>query len=359
MTMIKPLFLLFSAMLIACLPAIGQTTGTYDENIQRSVKKLQQFPGRTKDIGILKENYNLANAADQERIRELQATGQPDIWLELYKINVKMDKRQELVNGLPDKTRHRLGLEYHDYTKSIKEARNRAGAYLYARAQRLLGTDKPDDARQAYDELFQLARLNDSYKEMDKLIRKAILTGATAIEFELHNKTGRKLSSAMDEQLTQIVWAYKKARYGQTKEEKPGGKYHFSLRVNLDEFNVGPDQIREVEYQEERDVYEGNEVVDTIRCFIKEYRQLKKASLSGSIEFYDHYAGQVINSIPLNVESVFTNAYAFLQGDAEAASSVTRELLASKKAAYPSEEQMILDAADEFAKKAIEVLLGQ
>jgi hypothetical protein len=359
MIRIKHLFWLFLALLFVHLPGFGQSTETYDENIQRSAKKLRQYPGSAKEVEILKENYNMANAVDQERINEIRATGQPDIWLEMYRIYMKMDKRQELVKGLPERTKQRMAVEYQDYSRSIRESKNKASAYIYAHAEQLLQTDKPEAARQAYNELFQLARLNDHYKEMDRLIRMAILRGATGIEFELYNKTGRKLSSSMDVQLTEIVWAYKKVRYGQTREEKPGGRYHFSLRVILDELKVGPDQIRELEYQEERDVYRGEEVVDTIRCFVKEYRQLKKASLGGSIEFYDHYAGQVINRIPLRVESVFTNAYAFLQGDAEAAGEETRALLASRKVAYPSEEQMILDAADEFVKKTIQVILDQ
>jgi len=59
------------------------------------------------------------------------------------------------------------------------------------------------------------------------------------------------------------------------------------------------------------------------------------------------------------VETVFSNAYATLQGDPNAAGETTRQLLISKKAAYPSDEQMILTATEEFAKKAREIILAE
>ena len=52
-------------------------------------------------------------------------------------------------------------------------------------------SEKPEDARQAYVELMKVAGLNGSYKSLDKLIRKAILKGATNVEFEMHNRTAQ------------------------------------------------------------------------------------------------------------------------------------------------------------------------
>jgi hypothetical protein len=67
----------------------------------------------------------------------------------------------------------------------------------------------------------------------------------------------------------------------------------------------------------------------------------------------------VVNRVPVRVESVFSNAYASLQGDPGAAGETTRELLKARKAAYPSDEQMILDAAEEFTRKAREIILAE
>jgi hypothetical protein len=212
----------------------------------------------------------------------------------------------------------------------------------------------------AYDELYQLARIEPAYPDLDKMIRKAILIGAEDIKTELQNRTGYVVDNSLVDRLSMIVGEYKKARSGRVENAtKDDGAFSFTLKVVLDNLDIGADQIREMEYTEERDIYENGRIADTIRCSVKEYRQLKKARMTGAIEFYDHQSGRVVNRVPVSVETIFSNAYAYLQGDPRAAGEATQALLSAKKAAYPTSEQMILDAAEEFARKASEVILAE
>lgn len=359
MIKIKSLILTGLSVLIIGLAGFSQSTQTYDENIKKVADRLLQYPGRTKDLPFLKENYDMAMKTDQESIRKLLATGQPDIWNEIYHLYLKMESRQKLVQRLPSPTLKLSGIEFVTLNTSLLEAKHRASAYHYARAEKLLGTGKPSSAREAYQDLLIVAGIGSDYKELDKQIRRAVLTGTTKMEFDLYNRTGKTVSNAMIDHLTRVIWEYKKARAGQNIQEEPASDLYFTIRVVLTDFQVGPDQVRELEYYEERDLYSGDQVVDTIRCKIQEFRQLKKAQLSGALEYYDHRAGQVINTVPIKVETIFTNAYATLQGDPQAAGDATRLLLAAKKAAYPTHEQMILDVTEEFAKKASEVILAE
>ena len=123
----------------------------------------------------------------------------------------------------------------------------------------------------------------------------------------MHNRTGKVISNSMLDQLSVIIWDLKKARYGQAKPDTVDNSWPFTFRVILDEMEIGPDQVKDLQYQEERDIYQGETVVDTIRCLISETRQLKKALLSGSLEYYDPRLRQVINSVPIKVETVFSN----------------------------------------------------
>ena len=359
MIKIKCILLFIMILIIAGLPAFGQATKQYDEDIDRIVGKIKQYPGRTKDFDALKENYYQANKIDLDRIMELKLTGQPDIWYGIHQVYLKLDNRQKTIMKLPPKTVLQLGIEQIDYKTDIDESKYKAMAFLYAHGEKLLESDDPEDARKAYIDLVKVVELNSSYKSLDKLIRKAILKGATNMEFEMHNRTHKVISSSMVDQLSIIVWEFKKARYGQAKPAQEDNSFAFSLRVILDKLNIGPDQVKDLQYQEERDIYQDGIVVDTISCLIQESRQLKKAQLTGSLEYYDKQTGQVINRIPIKVESVFSNAYASLQGDPAAAGESTKELLNSKKAAYPSDEQMILDATEEFTKKATEIILAE
>jgi len=359
MIKIKYLLLIVMGTCMTGLQGFGQTTTTYDENINRIVQKIHQYPHRTKDLDELKENFLLANQVDKDGIQALLTTGQPDIWYGVYQSYSKVDKRQQLILTIPEKSFLLLGIEKADYQKELIESKYKATAYYYAHAVKLLQEAKPEPARQAYDELLKVAGMNGSYRDIDKLIRKAILGGATNVVSEMHNRTGKVISTSMINQLSIIIWEFKKARYGQVKPAGTDDSWSFTLRVILDDIEIGPDQVKDLEYQEERDLYQGETVIDTIKCLISESRQLKKAHLSGSLEYFDPRIGQVINTVPIKVETIFSNAYATLQGDPTAAGDDTRKLLDSKKVAYPTDEQMILTATEEFVKKAKEIILAE
>lgn len=359
MNKIKYLFLLLLVSGIGGFPVFGQSTRQYDEDISHYVTKIKQYPGNTKNLAKLKEAYDQANPIDKEHIKTLMITGQPDIWYEIYQVYLKLDNRQKMVMTLPEKAVQQTGIEFIDYQPLLKESKYKAQAYFYAHGEKLLQSEKPEDARLAYMEFMKMAALNNSYQDLDRMIRKSILKGATNMEFEMYNRTGKVVSSSMMDQLTIIIWEFKKARYGQVQPAQADNSFAFILRVILDDLQIGADQVKELEYQEERDIIQDDRVVDTISCLIRETRQLKKAQLTGSLEYVDKQTGQVVNHISIKVESVFSNAYATLQGDPKAAGDETRELLKAKKAAYPSNEQMILDATEEFTKKAREIILAE
>jgi hypothetical protein len=180
------------------------------------------------------------------------------------------------------------------------------------------------------------------------------------VEFELYNRSGKKLTSDIVGRLNQLVVDYKTLKFQQVAGEETEVPFKFTVRVVIDEVTVSPDQIKGLTYGEERDVYDSQgQVTDTISRQVNEYRQLKKATMTGRIDFYDNQVGRVVNVVPIKVESVFTNAFGTLKGNPDAAGETTRLLLSSSQAEYPPAEQMILDAADEFVKRSAEVILAE
>jgi hypothetical protein len=359
MSIIKYLSLVTFLAFVILHPVSGQDTAKYDDEIDKILQKIRQYPDRTKDLGKLKENFEAANKIDHDYIHSLLGTGQPDIWLGIYKGYLKLDGRQLKILAIPENSVQLSGIKTADYNRNLMESRYKATAYYFAHGENLLQSDNQEDVRIAYLDFIQVASLDGSYKDLDKMLRKAILKGSSNVEFELDNRTGKKISSSMAEQLSVIIWEFKKAKYGQAKPDSTDNSFAFILRVVLDEFEAGPDQYKEIQYQEERDIYENDRVVDTIKCLVTETRQLKKAMLTGSLEYVDKQTGKVVNRVPVKVESVFKNSYGSMQGDPDAAGDETRQLLKAKKAAYPSDEQMIIDATAEFTKKAGEIILSE
>lgn len=345
-------------LLFVTTGAFSQDIEEYDENIVRLVGKIQQYPEREKLKAELINNLQLANQADLNTIKALKETGQPDIWYRIYQAHDRIDNRQKMVMTLPEKIVSEGNFQFIDNSRDLEEAKNKAVLFSYTFAGKLLADSTPASARQAYIELLKVVRLKDgAYKEADKMIRKAILNGSTDMEFELVNKSGKKLTADIIGRLNKIVWDYKRARQPQPETAKSDVPFKFILRVVINKIDVSGDQIKELTYQEERDIYQNDEVIDTIKCLIYEYRQLKKATMIGRIDFYDVQLDQVVNIVPVKVESIFSNSYATLQGNPDAAGDATRMLLSSKKAEYPSAEEMILDATDEFVVKARQIVL--
>ena len=349
-------------LLISCVlyyPGHAQGIKEADEEIGHLIRKVQQYPNRSKYLVELKEQCDFANGLNHQNITSYLKTGQPDIWYPVYKEYLQLDARQDLIRTLPESTWQKAGFVFSDYGNSIGEAKYKATAFHYAHGEKLLQSGSPADAKEAYVDFLRVAKLDGNYKQTDKNIRLAVLKGATNVEFELQNKTGRNISSRMIDHLTRIIWEFKKARYGQVQADQADKSFAFVLRIVLEGVDIGPDQYKDLEYQEERDLLKGDIVVDTIKCLVKETRQLKKARLSGSLEYFDRQTASVVNRIPISVETVFSNAYASLQGNPDAAGEETRKLLDSHKAAYPSSDQMTSDVTDEFIKKATEIILGE
>jgi tetratricopeptide (TPR) repeat protein len=344
-------------LLIAGISLSGQDIAELEKDFRKDLKRAKQYPRNENRLAELAASYQAVTRFDRDAISRLRATGQPDIWYNIYRIQVNMDKRQSQVMTLPEHALRTMNITVEDYSKEIQENKNKAAAYFHAHAIKLLEQEEPEAARQAYQELVLLARLTDQYGDIDRLIRKAVLFGATKIEYELYNRTGRTLNERIVDQLSVAVYAYRDQRLKAVGSVPADESFPFLIQVYLTEVKVSPDRTKELSYVEERDIYREGEVVDTIRCHIDQYKQVKGAVLSGRIDIYDVNMKSVINTVPINAESMFLHSYATLKGNPDAAGEETRKMLSQKKVEFPSNEKIVMDAAEEFTKLAIKVLL--
>jgi hypothetical protein len=184
-----------------------------------------------------------------------------------------------------------------------------------------------------------------------------VLFGATKIEYELYNKTGKVLNNKIVDQLSVAIYAYRETRLKKTGKTHSARSFPFIIRIYLTEVKVSPDRIKEMNYTEERDIYRDSVVIDTIRCNVDQYKQVKGAVLSGRIDIIDVSMNSVINTIPITAESMFVHSYATLKGNPDAAGEGTRMMLSQNKEEFPSNESILMDAVEQFTKMAIQVLL--
>ena len=350
----------FTAIILLMItgnPLRAQQIEELEKTFQKDLRKVKQYPRNEERIASLVVSYGTVTQFDEDAIARLRATGQPDIWFSVYRILVKMDDRQAQVLALPEAALLKMNVVRKDYSEEILESKHRAEAYFYAHASKLLEDKDPVKAREAYAELMKLARLSGTYKDMDKLLRKAVLYGATKIEYELYNQTGKALNEQIVKQISVAVFAYRDSRLNKAAVTKPENSFPFRIRIYLTELKVSPERVKEMSYAEERDIYRDDVVVDTIRCHVEQYTQVKGASLSGRIDIYDVNMGSVVNTVPVTAESMFMHSYATLKGNPDAAGEETRKMLVQKEVPFPSNESIVMDAVVEFTKMAIKVLL--
>ncbi len=331
----------------------------YDENIRKQVNKLVQYPGNEKKKQQLEKLYHEANEVDENGIAMLRQTGMPGIWYEVYSLYSKLDKRQKMLRALPVSTLEEIGYSYKDYDPDIREARLKAAAYFYARAGKLLEEDDPQKARTAYSELLLVADMYEQYRDIDKLLRKAITLGEPDVRFELVNNTGKDLNDAIIGELGKVFREYRAKHSPENTQEKKQGRYDFAIRVVIDRISVSKDQIKILEYKEERDILDDlYNVVDTISCTVTETHQRKSAVMEGRIRYVDNVRKMLVNTVPVRAESVFLHEYGSLHGNVNACGEETKTLVQKKEVPYPSNESIVMDAVDKFRKNVAEVILG-
>lgn len=347
---IQAFFLL--ALLIIASSANAQDA-VLDAKLEKQVEKVFRYPSSKKQLNKLSFYYIEANNADLTRLASLRESGNPEVWYEVYSLYKRLSQRQEMVGQLPGSSLNKIGFRKADYKKDMEAARKNAAAFLYAHAGKLLQSGQKKDAQLAYDELFLIARLYEEYRDLDLMLRRAAIAGADNLKLEVHNKTGKKLNK-------DIVSSMKYSFRGLATTSAAGkdAQYNFTIRLILTDIVVTKPQLKTKQYIEERDIYDDDMlVVDTISCTVTENYQRKAASLKGKIELIDQKKNQVINNVPIGVESVFLHKYATVTGNIDACGPETREMLLKKEVEYPTNEVLVMDAVQKFTEKVSQVVM--
>jgi hypothetical protein len=93
-----------------------------------------------------------------------------------------------------------------------------------------------------------------------------------------------------------------------------------------------------------------------LRCTVIRFSLGKSATVDGTLDFLDNDGGQLIKSDPISAESKFDFVYALAKGNKEALSEETRRLTTLTITPFPSDDEMLLQAADRLKQYTFEVL---
>ena len=329
--------LLLAALLTACNTTKKlYEAQEYDQVIQRLAPEICHGDMNAKRINMVAASYHKANQADHERIQALKASGQPDVWPEIYQRYCSMKGRNEALSCFPRKVKNGMNYVKLDLDEDMMVARNHAEAYLVAKANQQLSTGVKADALEAEHYVNQLRRTNKENSNLPELQKKCLLRTADRVLLTIDNEDERPLLRDFVNTLlnfdegklpNNVVCAPRRThkRY-----------YDAEMLVVVKDIQVTPDRLDEVTFKESN----GGKTVE-----VTDHSQNKTVTVSGTIKYYDDSNYHSLASVPFEVKSTFKNDYTTIKGDREACSAETLSRINTQPVPVPTDESMLIDAA--------------
>ena len=330
-------FLLLAALLASCnAPKKLYEAQQYDEVIQRYAPDICDGDMNANRINYVAASYHKANQADHERIQALKATGQPDVWPEIYQRYCSMKGRNEALKCFPTTVKNGMNYRKLDLDDDLMAARKKAENYLVAKANQLLSTGSKADAMEAETYLKQLARTNKDNPNLLRLRRKQAFATADAVTIAIENE------SKLPDNLKQAVYAFDEG-------EVPYAMSHAKASsamvvVDFDDIDISPIRHDEVTFKETN----GGKTAT-----VTDHTQTKGVTLKGSIVYRDA-EGRRLGVVPFEVKSTFKNDFTTVAGDRDACSEETLSRMGGTPVPVPVDESLIWDAG-----KKLNDLIGQ
>ena len=323
--------LLFAALMASCSTTKKfeklYYTKEYDKVIQSLAPDICKGDKDAGRINLVAASYHNANQADHARIQALKASGQPDVWPEIYQRYCSMKGRNEALACFPKEVKKAMNYVKLDLDDDMMVARNKAESFLVAKANQLLSTGSKADAEAAGQYIAQLRRTNRENPNLMNLRKKQTFCLADAVTIGISEEKN------LPENVTRAILEFAEGEVPYVLAHSKA--YSAMVAVNIEEMAISPIRLDEVTFEETR---EGKTVSVT------DHSQTKSATLKGNVEYRDA-EGRRIGVVPFEVKSAFKNDYTTIKGDREACSAETLSRLDTHPVPVPTDESMLIDAA--------------
>jgi hypothetical protein len=341
----------------------------YDMAIAKSVEKLSDDPGNAKEIPILAKAYICANNDDNDRIKYLKQSKEPQVWEEVYVTYTRLKGRQDLVRPLDASVLQAINYTYIDYDQDLIDSKKRASDFLYGEGKTFLAKNNRFDAREAYDRFTKVKEYLPAYPGIDDKINEAFGKGFTYVYFKVQNSSNKALPRAFEEDLLKVGLKDQSSRHWLNFDTRFDGRirYDYCIVLNFRKIEITPELSASNDFVESKEVDDGWEYVmdlkgnvtkdslgndrkkakrKTLKCYVSKFSLGKNVTVGATLDFVDNASGQIIKTDPLSASSKFEFVYASAKGDQEALTPETRKLTSLKLAPFPTNEEMLLRTAD-------------
>jgi hypothetical protein len=359
--------LIISFFLISCNSSQKMLErGQYDRAIDRATEKLMKKPNNSKELGVLKEAYELANMFDKERIEFLELEGREESWVEIYELYEQLNWRQNKVRRLPSQIRNEF--TFYNYDNEIVESKMAAAEVSYKRGIEFLEQGDKMSARQAYNEFDRAAQIYPGYEDVDQKLYESHQLGMNHALYFIENNSGMVLPEFFDIEMKKTTLKDLNTHWlNFDTYENENTDYDYFLVLNITEIAYSPETVERRIYSESKEIQDGlryeldengnvkkdstgNDIqvpnMVTVTAEITESEQKKTAFVAGSLDIFDLRSDQLIRTETASVEAVFQHRYGEFTGNREALSEETEEIIGGRAVPFPGNEQMLMDATE-------------
>ena len=334
--------LLLGAMLTACNTTKKlYEAQEYDQVIQRVAPEICAGDMNANRINMVAASYHKANQADHERIQALKATGQPDVWPEIYQRYCSMKGRNDALACFPTQVKNGMNYVKLDLDEDMTAARNHAEAFLVAKANQLLASGTKENGQEAMKYVVQLARTNKDNPNISKFVMRSSLCFGDAVFIGFGNASDFTLPLEFKANVLAFD-AGELPTYNTFLTEWDRKLFiMYSFDAVVDEVKISPVRLDEVTFKENNN----GKTVD-----VTDHSQNKSVAIKGHIVMECVSCSirdddEPMFSIPFEVTSTFKNDYTTIKGDCEACSTETLSRLNTQPVPVPTDESLLIDAA--------------
>ncbi|CAD0009658.1 hypothetical protein [Flavobacterium chungangense] len=376
--LVSLLFLVFSCGVKTTQSLISD--GNYDEAINRAVEALKSnkdSKGKQDYVYLLEEAFAKAKDRDLRNLEMMEKEKNPASLELIYNTYLQLNNRQEKIRPILPLKLLKQGKNaqflFDNYSDQTVNSKNALSKYLYENAQALLKSSNKLNYRKAYDDLVYIESINPNYKNAKKLMDEAQFKGTDFVNVYATNETNMVIPTQLQNDLLDLStyglndkWTV----YHNVRQKKVS--YDYGLILNFREIHISPEQIKEKEFVQEKEIKDGVKTlldsrgrpvkdslgrpikVDNfkkIKIRIFEFRQFKACQVTAKVEYVDFKTNQLLQSFPLTSESVFENVYSTYRGDRNACDEKYLSNFNNRAVPFPNNEQMVFDTGQDLKAK--------
>lgn len=361
-------------------------SGDYDGAIQNAINGLKgnkNSKSKQDYVYILEEAYAKAEERDLRNISTWFKDANPRNLEQIYDTYVNLNNRQEAIRPLLPLKLLKDGRDakfpFSDYSDQIVSSKNALAKHLYDNSKALLATNDKLSFRRAYDDLTYLNQLSPNFKDTAQLLETAKFKGTDYVNVYTKNETNMVIPVSLQNDLLDFSTHRLNDKWTVYHSNKVKGiDYDYGMIVNFRQIDISPEQIREKEFQKEKQIIDGKKFlydsngnivkdslgnpikvdnVKTVRIIIYEFSQLKTCQVTSKVDYIDFKTNQLIDTFPLGSEFVFSHIYSRYKGDKRACETDYYSYFNNRVVPFPSNEQMVYDTGEDLKNKLKNIIL--